>query len=150
MKHPVNSALSFPRSGGPKKVGGAGAEWVETHIEYLRGHDEWDYRRVVAQASFGDDQDAWRDEMDLDGLVRDLSGSVRAEAEACGVTFRLEVAQDLALVRLDSVALRDVLLEMVHDALHGLALGQVEARELVARIELTPAQQIEICVGLRR
>jgi hypothetical protein len=146
----MNSALSFPRSGGPKNVGSAGTDWVETHIEYLPGRDEWDYRRVVAQASFSDAHDAWRDETNLDALVLDLSDSVRVEAEACGVTFRLEVAQDLALVRLNSVALRDVLLEMVHDALHGLALGQVEARELVARIELTPAQQIEICVGLRR
>jgi hypothetical protein len=148
MKYPANSAYSFPRSGGPKKV--AGTDWVETHIEYLRGRDEWDYRLIVAQTSFSDDQDAWRDEMDLDALVHDLADPVRAEAEACGVMFRLEVAQDLALVRLDSVALRNALLEMVHDGLQGPALGQVEARELVARIELTPAQQIEICVGLRR
>ena len=148
MKYSANSAFSFPRSGGPKKT--AGTDWVETHIEYLRGRDEWDYRRIVAQAGFGDELDAWRDEMDLDALVYDLSDSVRAEAEACGVMFRLEVAQDLALARLDSVALRTALLEMVNDALHGLALGQVEARELVARIELTPAQQIEMCVGLRR
>jgi hypothetical protein len=150
MKYPVNSAFGFPRSGGPNKVRSASTDWVETHIEYLRSRDEWDYRRVVAQASFSDDQDAWRDETNLDALVLDLADSVRVEAEACGVTFRLEVAQDLALVRLNSVALRDVLLEMVHDALHGLALGQVEARELVARIELTPAHQIEIRIGLRR
>jgi hypothetical protein len=150
MKYSVSSAFSFPRSGGPKKVGGAVTDWVETHIEYLRGRDEWDYRRIVGPAGFSDDQDAWHDEMDLDALVHDLSDSVLAEAEACGVMFRLEVAQDLALVRLDSVALRNALLEMVHDAVHGLTLGQVEARELVARIELTPAQQIEICVGLRR
>ena len=87
---------------------------------------------------------------DVDALANELSESVRAEAQDSGVTFRLEVSQDLAHIRLDRTQLRHALLERVHDALHGLALGQVEARELVARIELNSAREIEVCVALRR
>jgi hypothetical protein len=88
--------------------------------------------------------------LDVDALAGELSELARAEAQDSGVTFRLEVSQDLAHIRLDRAQLRHTLLERVHDALHGLALGQVEARELVARIELNSAREIEVCVDLRR
>ena len=85
-----------------------------------------------------------------DALADELTESARADAQDSGVSFRLEVSQDLAHSRLDRAQLRHAVLEMVHDALHGLALGQVEARELVARIELNSAREIEVCVALRR
>ncbi len=131
-------------------VRSAATDLVETHIEYLRVGEEWDYRRVVPQACARDERDACCDETDLDALLQDLAEPVRAEAADCGVHLRLELAQELAHIRLDRVELRNVLLEMVHEALLGLALGQVEARELVARIGLTSARQIEICVNLLR
>jgi hypothetical protein len=46
--------------------------------------------------------------------------------------------------------MENAVIEMVHDALRGLALGQVEARELVARVMLTPAREVEVRVELRR
>ena len=88
--------------------------------------------------------------LDVDALADELKESARAEAQDSGVSFRLEVSQDLAHIRLDRAQLRHAVLERVHDALHGLALGQVEARELVARIELNGAHEIEVCVDLRR
>ncbi|MDB6014976.1 MAG: hypothetical protein JWL65_7226 [Gammaproteobacteria bacterium] len=88
--------------------------------------------------------------LDVDTLANELSESARADAQDSGVTFRLEVSQDLAHIRLDRAQLRHAVLERVHDALHGLAFGQVEARELVARIELNSAHEIEVCVDLRR
>jgi hypothetical protein len=88
--------------------------------------------------------------LDVDALADELSESVRTDAQDSGVSFRLEVSQDLAHIRLDRAQLRHAVLESVHDALHGLALGQVEARELVARIELNCAHQIEVCVDLVR
>ena len=105
-----------------------GIDRARTHFGYLRG----------------------RDETDLDALAHDVSNAIRAEAEASGVALRLEVAPDLAHVRLDHAHLRDALLNMVHEALHGLELGQVEARELVIHIALTPARQIELSVDLGR
>ena len=105
-----------------------GIDRTRTHFGYLRG----------------------RDETDLDALTHDLSDSIRAEAEASGVTLRLEVARDLAHIRLDHAHLQDTLLNMVHEALRGLELGQVEARELIIRIALTPARQIELGVALGR
>ena len=105
-----------------------GIDRARTHFGYLRG----------------------RDETDLDALTHDLSDSIRAEAEASGVTLRLEVARDLTHIRLDHAHLQDTLLNMVHEALRGLELGQVEARELIIRIALTPARQIELSVALGR
>jgi hypothetical protein len=86
----------------------------------------------------------------VDALADELSESVRADVQDSGVTFRLEVSQDVAHIRLDRLQLRHAVLERVHDALHGLALGQVEARELVARIELNSAHEVEVCVDLCR
>ncbi len=87
--------------------------------------------------------------LDVDALIDELSESIGADAQYAGVTFRLEVSQDLAHIRLDHAKLRHAVLERVHDALHGLALGQVKARELFARIELNSAQEIEVRVDLR-
>jgi hypothetical protein len=86
----------------------------------------------------------------VDALADELSESVRADVQDSGMTFRLEVNQDVAHIRLDRGQFRRAVLDRVHDALHGLALGQVEARELVARIELDSAHEIKVCVDLRR
>jgi hypothetical protein len=103
----------------------------------------------IATSHFHEPKMLWGG-LDVDALADELSESARAEAQDSGVTFRLEVSQDIAHIRLDRAQLRRAVLERVHDALHGLALGQVEARELVARIELNSAHEIEVCVDLRR
>lgn len=100
--------------------------------------------------SLRNEQGTQHGESDLDALIGELSDSVRHEATACGVTYRLEVARNLAQIHFDRVQLRNALIEIIHDALRGLALGQVEARELVARITLMPTREIEITVNLRR
>jgi hypothetical protein len=138
--------IAFPRSVGLEAFHGVNTGWVES-IEQYR---ERTYIRVVAPADPRGNRDARREDLDLDALTRELTDSVKPEAEGSGVACRVEVARDLAHITLDRAQLRNVLLEMVHDAVHGLALGQVEARELVARIALTAEQEIEICVALRR
>jgi hypothetical protein len=119
-------------------------------FRYLADLDEWHCRHMLAPAIFSDDQRARHEEIDLDAPIDELSDSLKYESEACGVTFRLEVAQDLAQIRFDRGQMGHALIEMVHDALRGLALGQVEARELLARITLIPGQEIAISVDLRR
>jgi C4-dicarboxylate-specific signal transduction histidine kinase len=138
--------IAFPRSIGLEAFHGVNTDWVESIEKYRKRT----YLRVVAPADPRGNRDARRDDLDLDALIQELTDSVKPEAEGSGVACRVEVARDLAHVTPDRVQLRNVLLEMVHEALHGLALGQLEARELVARIALTAEQEIEICVGLRR
>jgi hypothetical protein len=151
MKYPSLSQLKYRYSDAPKAAPDAAAIWhIETRFRHLADRDEWHCRHVLARASLNDEQCTQHDENDLDALIHELSHSVRDEAKACGVTFHLEVAQDLAQIGFDRAQIRNVLFEMVHDALRGLALGQVEARELVARITLMPSQEIEISVDLRR
>jgi hypothetical protein len=151
MKLPLHSKSEFRYSVGRDAIPDAVTAWhIETRFRYLADRNEWHCRHVVARASLSDEQRTQHDENDLDALIHELSDSVRHEAKACGVTFRLEVVQDLAQIRFDHAQMGNVLVEMVHDALRGLALGQVEARELVARITLTPSQEIAISVDLRR
>jgi len=151
MKLPLRSKSEFRYSKGKYAVPDAVTAWhVETRFRYLADRDEWHSRHVVAQAAFSDDQRARHKEIGLAALIHELSDSLRYESEACGVTFCLEVAQDLAQIRFDHGQIGNALVEMVHDALRGVALGQVEARELVARITLMPSQEIAISVDLRR
>jgi hypothetical protein len=151
MKNPLHSELEYEHLDGREAATQAVAPWhVETRFRYLPDLDEWHSRYVVAQTVFSDDQPARLEEIDLDALIHELSDSLLYASEACGVTFRLEVAQDLAQIRFNRGQMGSALVEMVHDALRGLALGQVEARELVARIMLTPAREVEVCVELRR
>ena len=150
MKGPLHLEPEYRYSDNPGAALDAVVAWnVETHFRYVVDLDEWHSRRILAQAVASDDQRARHEEFDLDPSIDELSESLRYESEAFGVMFRFEVAQDLAQVRFDRGQTGNALIEMVHDALHGLALGQVEARELVARILLTLAGEIEVCVKLR-
>jgi hypothetical protein len=150
MKYSLHSELEYRYSGGREGALDAVEAWhVETRFRYLADRDEWHCRHMLAPAIFSD-QHARHEEIDFDAPIDELSDSLKYESEACGVTFRLELAQDLAQIRFDRGQMGNALIEMVHDALRGLALGQVEARELVARITLMPSQEIAICVDLRR
>ena len=151
MKLPLHSKSEFRYSERRDAVPDAVTAWhIETRFRYRADCDEWHCRHVAARASLSDEQSTRHNESDLDALTHELSDSVGDEAKACGVAFRLEVTQDLAQIRFDRMQLRNVLVEMVDDALRGLALGQVEAHELVARITLMPTQEIAISVDLRR
>jgi hypothetical protein len=150
MKCSLHLESEYRYTDNPGGALGAVVAWnVETRFRYLVDLDEWHCRHILAQAVASDDQRARHEDFDLDPSIDELSESLRYESEAFGVMFRFEVAQDLAQVRFDRGQTGNDLIEMVHDALHGLALGQVEVRELVARIMLTLAGEIEVCVELR-
>jgi hypothetical protein len=150
MKYSLHLEPEYRDSDHPGASLGAVVAWnVETRFRYLVDLDEWHCRHILAQAIASNEQRGRHEEFDLDPTIDELSESLRYESEAFGVMFRFEVAQDLAQVRFDRGQTGNALIEIVHDALHGLALGQVEVRELVARIMLTPAGEIEVCVELR-
>jgi nitrogen-specific signal transduction histidine kinase len=109
--------------------------------EYLLGPSVW------ARSSFVAVSEA---QADLLTLIEELAGSIQAEAEDHGVRFRLDVPADLPQVGVDQAQLQESVLDIVNNALQCLALGQVEAGEIVLRVRLASAREIEICVELRR
>jgi hypothetical protein len=106
----------------------------------------WDYRRVLP----GTVEDGSTDDGEIARRMESLSAPVRAHAQECGVGFHLELSPDLKHFRFDAAPLQQALLDMADEALRGIALGRIEAREILACIGVTPEREIEVCLDLQR
>src|SRR5262249_23643552 len=79
-------------------------------------------------------------------VIEELTELIHADASAHGVEYRRELAPDLPTIVLDRSQIQQVVMNLVHNALEALALGQLDTREVVVRTRPTPTRDVEISV----
>jgi two-component system sensor kinase FixL len=83
---------------------------------------------------------------DINSVINELTDLIQSDAKAHGVQYRQELAHDLPTINIDRAQIQQVVLNLVRNALEALALGQLDARELVVRTRATPEADVEVCV----
>jgi len=83
---------------------------------------------------------------DVNTVVEELTELIQANARARGVEYRRNLAQDLPEVILDRSQIQQVVMNLVHNALEALALGQLHAGEVILTTQATPEGDVEIVV----
>jgi two-component system sensor kinase FixL len=83
---------------------------------------------------------------DINSVISELTDLIRSDAKAHGVQYRQELAPDLPTINIDRPQIQQVVLNLVRNALEALALGQLDAGELLLRTRATAAGDVEISV----
>jgi two-component system sensor kinase FixL len=83
---------------------------------------------------------------DINSVISELTDLIRSDAKAHGVQYRQELAPDLPTINIDRPQIQQVVLNLVRNALEALALGQLDARELLLRTRTTLGGDVEISV----
>jgi two-component system, LuxR family, sensor kinase FixL len=91
-------------------------------------------------------QDSSRESADVNAVIHELTDLIQSDAKAHGVQYRLEMTDNLPTIHMDRAQIQQVVLNLVHNALEALALGQVDARELVVRTRSTPEADVEVSI----
>jgi two-component system sensor kinase FixL len=91
-------------------------------------------------------EDSIRAPADINTVIGELTDLIQTDAKAHGVQYRQELASNLPPIEIERSQIQQVVLNLVRNALEALALGQVDARELLLRTRLTPEGDVEIAV----
>jgi two-component system sensor kinase FixL len=91
-------------------------------------------------------EESSREPADVNAVIQELTDLIQSDAKAHGVQYRQELTHDLPTIHMDRTQIQQVVLNLVHNALEALALGQVDARELVVRTRGTPEADVEVSV----
>ncbi|HEY2399296.1 MAG TPA: PAS domain S-box protein [Steroidobacteraceae bacterium] len=83
---------------------------------------------------------------DVNSLINELTGLIEADAKAHGVNYRRDLASSLPQVVLDRSQIQQVVMNLVHNSMDALALGQIDAAELIIRTRRTDSDDVEIAV----
>ena len=83
---------------------------------------------------------------DINSVISELTDLIRSDAKAHGVHYRQELAPDLPTINIDRPQIQQVVLNLVRNALEALALGQLDARELLLRTRVIAGGDVEISV----
>ena len=81
-----------------------------------------------------------REQTDLGDLINDVLSSFRAKADEAGVLMRAEVDSDVPLLDIDAVRVREVIVNLISNALRYTADGgqiTVEAKLLTGRVKVS-------------
>jgi len=84
---------------------------------------------------------------DVNTVIEELTELVQADAKAHGVEYRRDLAAKLPMIILDRAQIQQVVMNLVHNALEALALGQLDTKEVVVRTRLTRTGDVEISVS---
>jgi len=91
-------------------------------------------------------QDASRAPCDVNEVIEELTELIRSDARSHGVEYRHELARNLPRVILDKSQIQQVVMNLVRNALEALALGQLDAAEVLVRTGRTPQGDVQISV----
>jgi two-component system sensor histidine kinase TtrS len=97
-------------------------------------------RRFVA-----DREPTWSD-FDVCAALREVVTLISAQAREDGVELRLELPDDLPLVRGDMIQIEQVILNLARNSLEAMADDQVGARRLTFRASARQDQAVEVAV----
>jgi len=107
----------------------------------LRAGDIIQKLRKLARA-----EDSARTPADINSVITELADLIQSNAKAHGVEYRQELAPNLPAINIDRAQIQQVVLNLVRNALEALALGQIDARELVLRTRATANADVEVSI----
>jgi two-component system sensor kinase FixL len=87
-----------------------------------------------------------REPTDVNGLIRDLTDLVMADANAQRVDYRLLLGDGLPPLALDRIQIQQVVLNLVHNAIEALAASAGTTRIITVRTGRTAHGDVEIAV----
>ncbi len=87
-----------------------------------------------------------RSPADINTVIEELTELIQADARAHGVDYRCSLAPNLPQVVLDRSQIQQVVMNLLHNALEALALGQLDAREVIVSTYPTSDGDVEISV----
>ena len=91
-------------------------------------------------------EESTREPSDINSVIGELTDLIRSDARAHGVQYRQELAPDLPPINIDRPQIQQVVLNLARNALEALALGQLDARELLLRTRATAEGDVEVWV----
>lgn len=83
---------------------------------------------------------------DINMLITDLTSLVQSDARSHDVQYRLELAEDLPLVKVQRAQIQRVVLNLVHNAIEALAGTSGLPREVVVRTCRAAEGEVEVAV----
>ncbi len=83
---------------------------------------------------------------DVNTVIEELTELIQVDAKGHGADYRRSLAPNLPEVALDRSQIQQVVMNLVHNALEALALGQLDGREVIISTHATPTGDVEICV----
>lgn len=92
------------------------------------------------------DDETQRGPADINGVIMELTDLIHSDAKAHGVQYHPVLAPDLPTVTANRAQIQQVVMNLVRNALEALALGQLDAGEVVVRTRMTDEGDVEICV----
>jgi two-component system, LuxR family, sensor kinase FixL len=91
-------------------------------------------------------EESARTPADINSVIMELTDLIQSNAKAHGVQYRQELAPNLPTISINRAQIQQVVLNLVRNALEALALGQLDARDLVVRTRATPSADVEISI----
>ena len=91
-------------------------------------------------------EDGHRAPTDVNAVIEELTDLIQSDAKAHGVLYRRELAAGLPMVMLDRSQIQQVILNLVRNALEALALGQLDAAQVVVSTRCNRDGDVEISV----
>ena len=135
--HACDRLLSLPNP----EIGEVQAALREISAQALRAGDIIQKLRNLARV-----EESPRAPADINAVITELSDLIRSNAQAHGVRYRQELAPNLPTINIERAQIQQVVLNLVRNALEALALGRVDARELVVRTRATPSADVEVSI----
>jgi two-component system sensor kinase FixL len=96
--------------------------------------------------SMARDDGTQRGPEDINAVVAELTDLIRSEANSQAVVYKVELAMDLPELAVHRGQIQQVVLNVVHNALEALALGEKGGREIVVRTRAAADGDVEISV----
>lgn len=85
--------------------------------------------------------------MQLNDLINEVSEFLNVEAKNCGVQIQLKLASQLPTIEGDPIQLRQVLLNIIHNAIESLQANEDKPKKVIVQTSLTEAG--EVCTEIR-
>ncbi len=129
------------------RAGGGSSEELVAAMEQAYGQAERAGEIIRRLRSFVRKQEPRLSMVNVNDLVQDVVGFVRAEAREKGITIRMELGDPMDPVMADKIQIEQVMLNLVRNAIESMNDNNSTRRELTVRTCMTTRTGVEVTVS---